>query len=271
MSIVTDDLGRAFGCATRPLRIVSLVPSVTETLFALGRGDCLVAITRYCVEPRPHVERIEHVGGTKNPDVARIRALAPDLVLVNAEENRKVDFDALEGAGLPVFVCFPRRVPDTLRLFTQLGELTDARDAARVLIQQLTDALEECASTKRIPRQRVFCPIWKNPWMSFNQDTYADDMLRLAGGENVCRGRPDRYCTVDLEDIARAAPDVVLLPDEPYVFTQKDVAVLTPLATTPALRSGRVHLIDGKALHWYGPRTAGGLRLLRRLMERDNP
>jgi ABC-type Fe3+-hydroxamate transport system substrate-binding protein len=264
--VVTDDRGRAFALPETAQRIVSLIPSITETLFALDRGARLVGITRYCVEPVGRVERIERVGGTKNPDIRRICELAPDLILVNPEENRHADFTALEDAQLPVFVSFPRRVRDTLRLMQQLGALTGAEGAAEQMMQRLTVALAECATMATAPRRRVFCPIWKNPWMSFNGDTYADDMLWLAGGANVCRPQAQRYCTIDLDDVARLQPDVVLLPDEPYVFSQRDVASLAPLAATPALRTGDVQLIDGKALSWYGPRTAEGLRTLRQAL-----
>jgi ABC-type hemin transport system substrate-binding protein len=96
--------------------------------------------------------------------------------------------------------------------------------------------------------------------MAFNADTYAHDLLRRAGGENVLGARPDRYPTVTLDEVAAAAPEVVLLPDEPYAFAAGDVAALAPLGDTPALVAGRVHLVDGKALAWYGPRIADGVR-----------
>ena len=264
--VVEDDFGRELCLPELPTRLVSLVPSVTETLFALGRGDLLAGVTRYCVEPRGRVERIERVGGTKNPDIDAIVRLKPDVVLINPEENRKVDFEALEKAGLRLFVTFPRRVQDVPRMLRQLAELSGAPHAASDMLNDLSNALAECASAERRPPLRVFCPIWKNPWMSFNHDTYADDMLRLGGGENVCSGRAERYPVVELDDLVRSDPEVVLLPDEPYVFSSKDLPALTPLAATSALRNDRVHFIDGRALHWYGPRSAGGLRLLTRLL-----
>jgi len=263
---VCDDLGRRITFVTPPRRIVSLVPSLTETLFRLGCGDQLVGITRYCTEPAGMVERVERVGGTKNPDVARICALRPDLVLVNAEENRKADAEALEHAGLRMFVTFPRRVREMPQLLRRLGTLTGAAGPADRLADELSETLEHMPPLTD-QSQRVFCPIWKNPWMSFNQETFAHDMLRIAGGRNVCADRAQRYCTVTLDEMAVAIPDVILLPDEPYVFRPKDLLDLDPLQTTPPQAARRVHFIDGKALSWYGPRTASGLRYLSAILK----
>lgn len=266
---VVDDAGRAGVLNTAACRIVSLVPSLTETLFALGCGAALVGVTRYCTEPAGAVDRVERVGGTKNPDLARIRILQPDLVLINEEENRREDFEALESAGLTLFVSFPHRVRDVVGLIDRLGRLTGSHAAAQQMAAELTQTLRELESAPPSPRRRVFCPIWKNPWMSFNRDTYADDLLRLAGGDNICGARQERYCTVSLEQIAAADPEVVLLPDEPYVFAVKDLPSLAPLSGTRAYQSGRIHFIDGKALSWYGPRTAAALPYLRRMLAGD--
>ena len=266
MITVRDDAGRTLTFAAPAQRIVSLVPSLTETLFALGCADALVGITRYCTEPAGAVDAVAHIGGTKNPDVAAIVALAPDLVVVNAEENRKEDFAALEAAGLTVFVSFSHRVSDIAGLMIRLGTLTGATAAAARLRMELDGAL---SAPPPATRRRVFCPIWKNPWMSFNADTYSHDVLAHAGGDNVCRDRAERYCTVDLEAVAALEPEVILLPDEPYGFRPRDRAALAPLEATPACRSGRVHFVDGKALSWYGPRTASALAYFRAVLSED--
>jgi len=259
---VTDDRGRRVVLGRPAMRIVSLVPSLTETLFTLGVGEHVVGITRYCTEPAGAVERVARVGGTKNPDLARLRSLAPDLVVMNAEENRREDFETLEERGVPLFVSFPRRVADVPGLVRHLGTLVGAEAAAERLAAATERAIAAVAHPATAARCRIFCPIWKNPWMSFNADTYDDDLLWSVGGHNVCRDRAERYCGVELEEVAAGAPEVILLPDEPYVFGPKDLASLTPLADTPASRSGRIHFIDGKALSWYGPRTATALGYL---------
>jgi ABC-type Fe3+-hydroxamate transport system substrate-binding protein len=245
------------------------VPSLTETLFVLGRGGIVIGVTRYCTEPADAVQNLERVGGTKNPDLTRIYGLRPDLVIVSAEENRKEDFEALERAGLNLFVAFPLRARDIGGLLSRLGELIDARAGAERIAKEQEEILVEMGEQRDSPRPRVFCPIWKNPWMSFNHDTYAGDMLSVAGGGNVCAEHAERYCRVTLEEIAAAMPEVILLPDEPYVFTAKVLPDLAPLHGTPAWRANRVHFIDGKALSWYGPRTGAALRYLRSLFAAD--
>ena len=267
MITLSDDLERAVALPRPAERIVSLVPSLTETLFALGRGDAVVGVTRYCTEPSDIPARVERVGGTKNPDIARIGALQPDLVLINAEENRREDYAALEQLGLTVFVSFSHRARDVVDLIRKLGALAGVPAAAARMATALSDTLADVERQATGERLRVFCPIWKNPWMSFNQDTYADDMLWLAGGSNVCRDQAARYFTVTLDAVAQAAPEVILLPDEPYVFAPKDLPSLAPLQATPAHRAGRIHYIDGKALSWYGRRTAAALRYLRGILQ----
>lgn len=270
MTAVRDATGRELVLRHPPRRVVSLVPSLTETVFALGRGDVLVGVTRYCIEPKGSVERLERVGGTKNPDLDRIRALQPDLVLLNAEENRQDDFAALQADGVTLFVSFPKRVRDVIELIRALSVLIDAREAAEKIAAQLDETLAEIGARPFVTqRPRVFCPIWKNPWMGFSSDTYAGDMLAVAGATNVLSERAERYCEVTLEEIAAAAPQVVLLPDEPYVFKQKDLPGLTALSGTPAWQNSQVRFIDGKALSWFGSRTASGLRYLAQILRQS--
>jgi ABC-type Fe3+-hydroxamate transport system substrate-binding protein len=252
----TDDLGRTLALPAVPRRIVSLVPSLTETLFALGAGSRVVAVTRYCVEPARDVAALPKVGGTKNPDVAAIHALTPDLVLVNAEENRREDVEALAGRGLACFVTEPKTIDDGIRLIARLGDVAGCGDAGRALAaDQERRVRTTLASVAGRKSTRYFCPIWRKPWMAFNADTYVHDLLRAAGGANVCGDAPVRYPTVTLDAVAAAAPEVVLLPDEPYRFTEDHLAALESLA----LPRERVHFVDGKAITWYGPRLADGL------------
>lgn len=262
---VTDDAGRELLLDGAARRVVSLVPSITELLFSMGGGDSMVGITRYCTQPAGRVDAVANVGGTKNPDLEGIRRLAPEIVIVNAEENRRVDFEALCAAGLPVFVSFTHRVAEVPGLMRRLGRLV----GVEVMAEELACELEETLAQQQLGKvaRRVFCPIWKNPWMSFNGETYAADVLRLAGGVSVCATRAERYPQVELAAIALAQPEVVLLPDEPYVFGPRDLPELEPLAQTPAFLAQRVHFVDGKALSWYGPRTAAALRYFKSLLD----
>lgn len=203
------------------------------------------------------------VGREKDPDVEKIRALAPDLVVANIEENRRDVVERLRAAGIPVWVTFPRTVPEGIRLIRELGGLTDARVAADALaapLERRYEATRQATGTR--PAVRVFCPIWRGPYMTVSRDTYVHDMLAVCGGANVFADRPDRYPTVTLDEVAAAAPEVILLPDEPYRFRRVHVADFAPFPAVPAVAAGRIHLVDGKLLSWYGPRIGAALDAL---------
>jgi ABC-type Fe3+-hydroxamate transport system substrate-binding protein len=265
-TLISDDAGRPFRLDTPPRRIVSLVPSLTEMLFALGVGNAVVAVTRYCTEPPDGVAALPKVGGTKNPDIGAIVALRPDLVVINAEENRREDFEALSAAGLRLFVTEPKTVADAIGLIARLGAAVGRADEGARLAASQADAIREVAAAAADrPSVPYFCPIWRKPWMAFNADTYAHDVLRLAGGRNVVADRGERYPVVQLEEIVAADPAVVLLPDEPYRFSARDLPALAPLAATRALRRRQTYLVDGKALSWYGPRIASAVASFARI------
>jgi len=250
--------------APRPLpaRLVSLVPSLTEALFSLGLGERLVAVTEWCVHPADAVAPLPRVGGTKNPDLAAIRTLAPDLVIANHEENKRQDVERLGALGIPVWVTYPRTVADGAALLRELAEAGGARAALDAIVAPVERAVSQAEAARPDKGVPVFCPIWKDPWMAVGGDTYADDLIRLCGGENVFAGHGDRrYPIVRDEEIVAAAPEVVLLPDEPYTFGSEDAAELARLPI-PAVRSGRIHCIDGTLVSWYGPRIARALETL---------
>jgi ABC-type Fe3+-hydroxamate transport system substrate-binding protein len=243
-----------------PRRIVSLVPSLTEALFELGLGPRVVGVTDWCVHPAAAVANLPKVGGTKNPSIARVLELNPDLVIANREENRQRDVERLRAAGAAVWVTYPRTVAEGVALVRELAELGAPPERARPLIGSLETALERAQGAAHARRTRVFCAIWKRPWMAVGADTYADDLIALCGGENVFgaaegSARERRYPIVDEAEIAAAQPEVILLPDEPYAFGPRDVAELTALAT-PASAAGRIHCLDGTLVTWYGPRIA---------------
>jgi ABC-type Fe3+-hydroxamate transport system substrate-binding protein len=251
---------------------VSLVPSLTEALFELGLGDRVVGVTEWCVHPAQAVARIPKIGGTKNPDVAAIAALRPDLVIANQEENRKRDVERLEGAGLRVWVTYPCTVRDGAELLAELAQLGASAAAQERVVAPVLRAVEEAELALAASRAagsappRVLCAIWRDPWMAIGAPTYADDLIRLCGGVNVFAGRAgSRYPRVTLAEIEAAQPEVVLLPDEPYAFGPADASELASLPI-PASASGRIHLIDGTFVSWYGPRILRAIELLRRLL-----
>jgi ABC-type Fe3+-hydroxamate transport system substrate-binding protein len=203
------------------------------------------------------------VGREKDPDVAKIRALSPDLVVANIEENRRDVVEQLRGAGIPVWVTFPRTVRDGIRLIRDLGEVAGARAEADALADPLERRYEATVSAAagRIAA-RVFCPIWRGPYMTIGRDTYVHDMLAVCGGANVFADRPERYPTVTLEEVAVAAPDVILLPDEPFRFRPTHRADFEAFPGMPAVAAGRIHFVDGKLLSWYGRRIGEALERL---------
>jgi ABC-type Fe3+-hydroxamate transport system substrate-binding protein len=224
-------------------RVVSLVPSVTESLLAWGVTP--IACTRFCEQPT-----LAQVGGTKDPDVAAIVALAPDLVVVCDEENRREDADALAAAGLRVHACSPRSVGDVAPALAGLAEAVGVAippglegAAGLALGGRGAPALDGSA-----PRGlRAFVPIWRRPWMSLAGDTYGSSLLASIGVANVFADAAERYPAVDLEAVAARAPDVVLAPSEPYAFRPRHLDELRALAP--------VVPVDGQDLFWWGVRT----------------
>lgn len=229
------------------MRVVSLVPSLTEAIARSAPG-ALVGATDWCTHPADLA--VTRVGGTKNPKLDRITALAPDLVIANEEENREPDLAALREAGLEVLVTEVRDVPQAFR------ELARVTEACGVVRSRWLDEAEESWSALAPPvrRRTAVVPIWRRPWMVLGRDTFAGDVLSRLGVDHVYAGHEDRYPRVPLEELRAAAPDVVVLPDEPYRFTPED----GPEAF-PGLPCA---LVSGRHLTWYGPSLAEAPRAL---------
>jgi len=214
-----DALEREVRLPSPPRRVVSLVPSLTEALFAFGVGDAVVGVTNFCVEPRDAVAGKSKVGGTKTLDVSRIVALEPDLVVASAEENRKEDIQALVREGLQVYVTLPTTVAGALDLLEELAAMTGAGTKAGRIVKGARKALAQvCKANEGRPPVRTFCPIWRNPWMTVGPGTYTHDFITVCGGANIFEWRHERYPRVELREVAEKDPQVVLLPDEPYRF-----------------------------------------------------
>jgi ABC-type Fe3+-hydroxamate transport system substrate-binding protein len=217
--------------------VVSLVPSVTETLLAWGVEP--VAVTRFCEQPR-----LAAVGGTKDPDVAGIVALQPDVVVMDDEENRREDAEALLGSGLRVHVTHVRRVDDVPDTLVALAAAVGATAGDLSLAAPASDR-----------GTRVVVPIWRRPWMVISGDTYGSSLLARLGFANAFGDAAARYPEVSLAEMAAAAPDAVLLPSEPYPFKPRHVDELREVAPV-------VELVDGQDLFWWGVRTKPALARL---------
>lgn len=252
---VTDDLGHPVAVVPRPHRLVSLVPNLSELLWDWGFADRLVGVTEWCVAPPGGFPEARRVRGTKNPDVAAIVALAPDLVIANEEENRAHDVERLRAAGIPVHVTRVRSLaalPDSLsRLAVALGSPTAAAPL-RAAIAQARAALVPPSEPRR-----VVCAVWRDApgeggpdegWWVLGRDTYAADLLTTVGFEVVPPDPDGRYPRCTFAELAALAPELVLLPDEPYAFDPDDAQELEQAGLA-------ARLVDGMALWWWGPRT----------------
>jgi ABC-type Fe3+-hydroxamate transport system substrate-binding protein len=260
-----DSLGRELRLTGAPRRIVSLVPSITETLFALGLGPAVAGVTDFCVHPAGEVQHVPKVGGTKNPRLEAVLRLEPDLVIANREENRRRDVERLEAAGAPVFVTYARDVETAIREIEVLGELGERGREARAIAVSVREALRAAREARPVPAPCVVALIWRRPYMAVGADTFAHALLVECGGENPFAERERRYPRIDEGALSAAAPDVILLPTEPYAFGEADRQDLLALDCSAA-RSGRIHVIEGELLTWYGPRMARALPTLSRLL-----
>jgi ABC-type Fe3+-hydroxamate transport system substrate-binding protein len=247
------------------MRIISLCPSLTELVFALGRGEDLVGITDYCVHPAEGVRRIEKVGGTKNPRVGRIIELSPDLVLLNEEENRIADALALEAAGLRCHATLPRNPDETAAMVRSIGELLERPAEAEVVAREIEDRGDRVRrdAAGRRPVRFAYL-VWRRPWMTVNADTFAHSLLAQAGGENVFGARRERYPEISIENLVDSDPELVLLGTEPFPFEETHI---DELASGTGLSRDRFQIADGEYLSWHGSRTADGIDYAARLIE----
>jgi len=253
---------RADGAA----RIVSLVPSITELICDLGLAGQLVGRTGFCVHPRATLRTVPKVGGTKDVDLAKVRALAPTHVLLNIDENEKPITAALAQFVPHLIVTHPLGPLDNPPLYRLFGGIFGYEHAAEALCAQFQRAHDALAQAARAwPRQRVLYLIWKHPWMTVSRDTYISRTLALAGWDTVPAGAARRYPRVELDEVLLRDVELVLLSSEPYRFRARHVAELQALA---AMRGKTVALIDGEMTSWYGSRAIAGLDYLRRLREK---
>ena len=268
-----DDLGRTLIFVHPPERIVSLVPSDTYTLVALGAEARVVGRTTYC----EHALAAPTVGGTKNVDVEAVFALDPHLVVANQEENTRSALEAL-AARVPVLVSLPRRVEHGFAHVARLARILGVTDTAKDVVRR--------GYTQRTidgPRRRAFIPIWMDPLMTMNADTFGSDVLAHVGVDNVfgdrlrlyplaadlgkmlpqdAGGRDVRYPRITLDEVVARKPELVLLPDEPHAFTDDDAAKFRE-----ALPDAKIVHVSGKDLFWYGAWTIDALDRLSRVFE----
>lgn len=253
----TDWLGTVHDRVHARPRIACLVPSLTETLFALGVGDALVARTGFCIHPRAHARSVQKIGGTKDPDLARLRDLAPTHLVVNVDENRREDVEAAREFVPHIVVTHPQGPEDNVRLVTLLGAIFAAEAAAGECVRRLSAALDELdAAVATLPTEHVLYLIWRKPWMSVARTTYVSATLARAGWLTLPQASGQRYPVIDAADAAWREAERILLSTEPFAFRERDAIAMRETTARPVM------LIDGEWTSWYGVRAITGLRAL---------
>jgi len=273
-----------------PKKVISLVPSITESLFALGFGGSVVAATEYCIYPKEDLKSVERIGGPKTPKVDRMVEIAPDLVIADWEENDEESIMRMHEKGLRVWVTETRMVDDALDLLRQFLALYHT-DKPVMMINSLQVGVDYARATARTEEPvPYFCPIWYQAdagmdwWMTFNRDTYVNDVLGLFGGVNIfssrerhypieadlglvepepADGRDTRYPRIRLEEVLEGQPEAIFLPDEPFKFSLNHKTMLVEaLKETPAVRNNRIYFLDGSLITWPGVRLGKALQEL---------
>lgn len=259
--MLIDAVGRlhAAVAAGTPARIVSLVPSITELLCDLGLAQQIVGRTGFCIHPADLVRAIPKIGGTKDVNFEKIRALAPTHLIVNIDENEKPAVEALAAFIPHVIVTHPQTPRDNLELYRLLGGIFGAESQADCLCRGFEHAYAALTARPRpAPRTVLYC-IWQDPWMTVSKDTYIASMLAEIGWQVWQAPKPERYPVFDWSPAVIEAIDTVLLSTEPYRFTAAHVDALERQIGVP------VQLVDGEMLSWYGSRAIAGLHYLRQL------
>jgi ABC-type Fe3+-hydroxamate transport system substrate-binding protein len=270
-----------------PERVVSLVPSLTESLFTLGFGASVVGVTDYCVAPADKTKSLPKVGGPKDADIEAIKGLDPDLVFVNQEENTQGVVSDLVAAGIPVWMSFPKTVDQAVDVLRKILAIYHD-DKPAMHINSLQAAIDMAYAARPEEGLKYFCPIWMDArgdlpwWMTFNQDTFAHSILDLMGGQNIFAGRErvyplsadiggdppmdepardTRYPRVVVEEILAGEPALIILPSEPFEFSAHDLPQIEELlAFTPAAQNKNIKLVDGSLITWHGVRMGRALQ-----------
>lgn len=246
MPLYTDQTGRKVEIPFPPKRIVSLVPSQTEYLAALGLEEEVVGITKFCTLPESWYQNKERIGGTKNLRIDLIRNLKPDLIIANKEENKLEQIEMLEDR-FPVWASDVTDLPTALVMMRQIGEITGKSKEAAKISSKISTGFE--ALPQLIAGKTVLYLIWQQPWMAAGKHTFIDDVLQRLGLINLAAQGDNRYPVIPSEKLAELQPDYVLLSSEPFPFAHKHLEALQLRLT-----QSRIMLVDGKAFSWYGSR-----------------
>lgn len=253
----TDMMGRTVDIKYPPQRIISLVPSQTELLYDLGLDNEVVGITKFCVHPAEWFSTKERVGGTKKINIDKIRALKPDLIIANKEENEKEQIEELAQV-FPVWISDIKNIPSALQMIQVIGLITDKEQKANSLVDDIVAGFTLLQKTEP---KRVAYFIWYNPWMSAGGDTFINNMIYTIGWQNVLADR-QRYPEINLEELRNYNPELVLLSSEPFPFKEKHIAEVKAI-----LPDADVILVDGEMFSWYGSRMMKAVSYMSELIK----
>ena len=263
---VVDQAGRTLTLPASPRRIVSLVPSVTELLYAIGAQDALVGVTDFCDYPA-EARRKPHVGDMISPNLETLVTLKPDLVVATRSGNREEIFDQLTRLGIPVYLVDPITVGDVLRLVSELGQLTGHRDGATAVEKDLGRRI--AAVRERVagrPHPRVLYVLWPEPLIVPGKGSLVTELIALAGGASVTADQGQGYPRMSLEAAVGRAPEIIILARHGSRVGPAALTQWQRLESLPAIKSGRLYMADGDLMHRYGPRVVVGLESLARMI-----
>ncbi len=267
--VLRDMLGREVTLAGPPTRIVSLVPSVTESAFALGGEARIVGVSDFCDWP-PAARAKPRVGGMVNPSLETLVALKPDLVVATDEGNREETFVQLQRLGIPVYIVHAHRISEMYDLIARVGALTGRQDAVGPLVTRIKRRIDAVrAAVKARPAPRVLYVLWPDPLLVPGRDSHLTEMIELAGGRSITAAEPVSYVRFSIEAAVARAPEVIVLADHSTGASTAGRAApekWQALTSVPAIRAGRLYSVDLSVLHRYGPRVPEGLELLARMI-----
>jgi ABC-type Fe3+-hydroxamate transport system substrate-binding protein len=261
--IVIDQLGRQLTIQYPLKRIISVVPSITEYLASLGLEDEIAGITKFCIHPQHIFRGKPRIGGTKNLNIKKIKALQPGLIICNKEENLKSQVEEL-AIHFPVLVTDIITLGDTFEMMALIGEATGKEESAAEIIQNIKDGFSGVATNINLNPISAIYLIWKKPYMAAGSNNFINEILNLAGFNNLLRNDSSRYPELSEAEIAALKPETILLSSEPYPFKEKHIEELRKLSP-----ESKILLVDGEMFSWYGSRllkTPGYLYNLRKCL-----
>ena len=263
--IIIDDLKRSVDITSKPERVISLIPSITETLISFGLEKEIIAVTNFCNLPPEVTETKEKIGGPKHLNIDKIISLKPDLVIANAEENEKEEIEILEKNNIKIFVTFPKNVDDAINMMKKLSLITWTKEKADIIINKIEKEYYELKNKKKNEHPfKVLNLIWKNPFMSVSGDTFIGDMLKIIKGKNIFEKSEKRYFNVHIEEIIKEDPEVIILPSEPYKFSKEDTLEIKSYQEISAVKNDRIFLLDGEIFSWYGVHLLESFKFLKK-------